>query len=330
MQDSWLKFGCFITGYNYAIIKNSSEGSAKAVKKYLSALIIISIIWAFIGYSFSNRYLHANTFTSIIVSAVMIIIVIQIERQIILTTGKNGMAFIFRIIIAIVMAIVGSIIIDQIIFKEDIETEKISSIQEKVNKVLTTKTQQLDFEIASIDTMIRKKETERAILIHEITSKPFVKGTTAERKTHIIKVNGTNGMTKDSVIAKTDFTITDVVNPKAGMLPSIDKQIAELLIQKTEKQKSRITIRDDLEKELKGKTGFLDELNTLMSILTSQPIAIFVWSLVFIFFLSLEIFVLVIKIGDPNDYDKTILHQMNMRMSMIEELTNKNSKTIRN
>ena len=38
MRDLWLKTGCFLTGYNYIIIKNSSEASAKSVKKYLSAL----------------------------------------------------------------------------------------------------------------------------------------------------------------------------------------------------------------------------------------------------------------------------------------------------
>lgn len=327
MNDYWLKLGCFLTEYNYNLIKNSSEASAKAVKKYLSALIIISILWGFIGFSFAQRYLHTGTFASFIVAFVMVVIVIQIERQIILTTGRNRMAQIFRSIIAVVMAIVGSIIIDQIIFKEDLETEKISSIQEKVNKVLATKTAQLDLEIASIDTLIFKKEEERRLLIDEITKHPFVKGTTAEKKNHIVKVSNASGNQRDSVITRTDFTITDVINPKSSMLPTVDKQIADLLLQKTEKQKSRINIRDNLEKEYKEKTGFLDELKTLISILTSHPIAIIVWILIFIFFLSLEIFVLVIKFGDiKNDYDKIILHQMEMRIKMIEELEVKEPK----
>jgi hypothetical protein len=323
MKGLWLKFGCFLTGYNYELIRNSSEASAKAVKKYLSALIIISTIWGFIGYSFSQRYLHSNTLVSCVVCIVMVIIVIQIERQIILTTGKNTPAQVFRAIIAIVMAFVGSIIIDQIIFKEDIETEKISIIQDKVNKVLASKTLQLDSEIASLDTLITNKENERLNLIDEITKKPFVKGSVAERKTHVIKGNAG----KDSLVARTDVTITDIVNPKANLLPSLDKQILDLQTQKSEKQKSRVSIRDDLEKEYKERTGFLDELKTLMLILTSHPIAIIVWILIFIFFLALEIFVLVIKFGDAkNDYDKTILHQMDMRIRMIEELANQRPK----
>ena len=101
--------------------------SAKSVKKYLSALLIVCIIWGFIGYVFSRRYIHASPWGAALVSFVMVIIVIQIERQIILTTGKSNWALFFCSLIAVVMAIVGSVIIDQIIFKEDVEKLKDSA-----------------------------------------------------------------------------------------------------------------------------------------------------------------------------------------------------------
>lgn len=42
----------------------------------------------------------------------MIVMVIQIERQIILSIGKNKLATWFRVIIGIVMAVIGSVILD--------------------------------------------------------------------------------------------------------------------------------------------------------------------------------------------------------------------------
>lgn len=325
----WLKIGCFMTGYNYGIIKSSSEASAKSVKKYLSALLIICIIWGFIGFVFSQRYIRASNLGSSIVALVMVIIVIQIERQIILTTGKSSKALFFRSLIAVVMAVVGSIIIDQIIFKEDVEKMKVSKVQEDVNKVLLSKTAQLDSEIKTLDSLIRKKETERVDLIEEITRKPFVKGSTSERKNHIIKKVDRHGVSHDSIITRTDLTLTDIANPKVAFVAMVDQQITDLRAQVSEKQKSRITIRQDLEKELKAKTGFLDELKILIAILTSHWIALGVWILIFIFFLSLELFVLVIKFGDArNDYEKTILHQMDMKIKMIDELANQYSRSI--
>lgn len=328
MNDYWLKIGCFLTGYNYKIIKDSSEASTKAVKKYLSALIIVCILWAYIGFAFSQRYIHTSMFGSVCIAFIMLVIIIQIERQIILTTGRATWALLFRSIIAVIMAVIGSIIIDQIIFKDDVEIQQITNIQEKVDKILTIKTKLLDNDIATLDSLIARKEKERNKIINEVTRKPFVKGSTVEKRNHVIKVSNRNA-SKDSIITRTDVTLTDIVNPKAELIPSIDLQIANLRTQVADKQKARINIRQNLENEFRSKTGFLDELKTLISILVSHYIALIVWILIFLFFLSLEIFILVIKIGDvKNDYDKIILHQMNMRVKMIEELANQYSKNI--
>lgn len=160
MNDIWLRTGCFITGYNYELVKNSSELSAKAVRKYLSAILIVSILWGFIGYCFSHRYLHTGITGSLAAAIVMVIIVIQIERQIILSIGKNNLVVVFRILIGIVMAVIGSVIIDQIIFREDVEKAKVTNIQAEVNNILPVKTRELDLQIRQIDSAILQKEAE--------------------------------------------------------------------------------------------------------------------------------------------------------------------------
>ena len=68
MKDFWLKISCFFTGFNYEIVKNSSVAAAKTVKKNMSALILISMLWAFIGFNFTARYLHGSILTSAIVA----------------------------------------------------------------------------------------------------------------------------------------------------------------------------------------------------------------------------------------------------------------------
>ena len=61
MKNWWIRFGCFLTGYNYSIVRNSSEVAAKTVKRYTSAMLIVCILWAFIGYCFTRRYLHGGS-----------------------------------------------------------------------------------------------------------------------------------------------------------------------------------------------------------------------------------------------------------------------------
>jgi hypothetical protein len=322
MKDLWLKLGCYITGYNYTIITNSSEVSAKTVKKYLSAILIVSILWGFIGYSFAQRYLHAGIVGSMIVSIVMIVIVIQIERQIILSMGRNSLVPIFRSLIGIVMAVIGSVIIDQIIFKEDVEKARISNVQTEVNNILPVKTRELDYQINQLDSAITLKEAERVSIIDEITKKPFIKSATSETRHFQMQKSSNGGQVKDTLVKRTDFALTDVANPKAKLLPDIEEQISQLRAQKSEKETSKINIREELETELNSKTGFLDELKILFSILLSSWIAMVVWCMFFLFLMSIEVLVLVNKFGEErNDYDTIIMHQKDTKIKMVEKLT---------
>lgn len=322
MKDLWLKSGCYITGYNYSIIKNSSEASAKAVKKYLSAILIVSILWGFIGYSFAMRYLHTGIIGSSLVSIVMIVIVIQIERQIILSIGRNRLVPIFRTLIGIVMAIIGSVIIDQIIFREDVEKARITNLQAEVNNVLPEKTRELDYQLIQLDSAINVKEAERSSVIDEITRKPFIKSAISETRHFQMQKNGRNGEVRDTLVKRTDLALNDVANPKASLLPDIENQISSLRAQKSEKENSKINIRQELEDELNSKTGFLDELKILFSILLSSWIAMVIWLMFFLFLMSLEVLVLVNKFGEEKtDYESIILHQKDVRIKMIQKLT---------
>ena len=315
MKDLWIKFGCFLTGYNYAIVKNSSEASAKAVKKYLSAILIVSTLWGFIGYAFTQRYLHGSPNMSFIGAAVMVILIIQIERQIILGIGRNTWAFSFRILIGLVMAIIGSIILDQIIFKDDVEKAQISNIQTEVNRLLPIKTQELTSQIQQLDNSIQAKETERVVTINDIGKNPTLNIPSSSVQYQM------DTITKKLVQVNRTVTSNSIPNPKADLIPQIDAQIKYLREQKTLKENEKLNIQQVLETDLKSKIGFLDELKILFSILLKSGIALFVWTLIFLFFLAIELFVLVNKFGDAkNDYDRTIGHQMETRIIMLEKL----------
>jgi len=314
MHNLWIKIGCFLTGYNYQIIKNSSEASAKAVKKYLSAILIVSVLWGFIGYAFTQRYLHGGLYTCIFAALIMVIIVIQIERQITLTVGKNTWALSFRVLIGIVMAIIGSVILDQVIFKDDVEKQKIENQQIAVNKIMPVKTQELKQQIQQLDTLIQSKENEKAALIEELGKNP-----------NILSYSSTVQSQKDSTGKTTHKSKTELFqpmrNPKWDLVPQIESQIKLLRAEKVKKENNILNIQQLLETEIKSKVGFLDELTVLFSILFSSGIALFVWVLLFCFFLAIELFVLVNKLGDTkNDYDQTIMHQMDTRIKTLEQM----------
>ncbi|WP_407428846.1 DUF4407 domain-containing protein [Arcticibacter sp.] len=318
MRDSWLRFGCFLTGYNYKIVRQSSEVSVKAVKKYTSALIIISILWGFIGYLFTTRYLHVGLYGGIIGALILIIVIIQIERQIILSVGKNRWAGGFRVFIGIIMSIIGSVIIDQIIFKDDIEKRQIAYNQQYIDSILPSKTTELKRQIRANDSLIMSKEAERLALQNELTLRPTISLTTSSTNYVVDSLGQVKPATKVN-------NQTAVPNPKASLLEPLQGQITSYIIRKSKLEGQLITIREYVEREVKSKTGFLDELQLLMSILLESLVALIVWILWFLFLFSIEMFVLVSKFGDQtHDYEETVMHQMNVRLEMLKKLNPKN------
>lgn len=325
MGNTWLRFGCFLTGINYSILQTCSEVSKKQVKKYTAAMIIVMLIWAFVGYTFTQRYLQAGMWGSIAGAAIMVIIIIQIERQIILTVGKLGAIFWFRAIIAVMMAILGSTILDQIIFKNDIELEQVSMINEKVNAALPGKTQDLREQIASLDSTIQTKEMERTGVIEEVTKNPTIKSVTDQSLPVTVSssVTDTNKVTRTTqkVVHTSSRTVTSIPNPKAEMIPALDRQIDNLRERKNELDNNLLNARSDLEKEIKSKTGFLDELKLMVRLLANSWVALTFYIILFLFLLGLELFVVFSKRNDNSiDYDEKILHSQQLHKRKIQAL----------
>jgi hypothetical protein len=290
------------------------------VKKYLSAILIIATLWGFIGFAFTKRYLHGSTLVAVIGAIVMIVIIIQIERQIILSVGKNKLAFAFRVLIGVVMAIIGSVILDQVMFKEDVEKHKIQNVQEKVNEIMPLKTRELTAQINQLDSAIKAKEEERALILADYNKNPMISAPTV-----------TGRFEKDTASGKMveigrEITTNTIQNPKAELIVQLDTQLKAFQEQKTKKENEKLNMQQVLEDDLNSKVGFLDELTILFSsVLLSSGIALTVWILLFLFFLSIELFVLVNKFGDTvNDYDKTIVHQMAVRIQMLENMQEQN------
>lgn len=323
MGNWWLRFGCFLTGYNYGIVRASSEVSAKAVKRYTAALLIVCILWSFIGYTFTKRYVHGGTYGSIIGAVLFVIIIIQVERQIILSINPSKWLYFFRGIIAMMMAIIGAVILDQIIFKEDIELEKITFIENRVKKAIGPKTEELRNQIATIDTAISAKEKEKEKLLIEIGQKPKIQVITKQTEIRQQTVTVIDSVTGKPLVSvkPVPVMVTHVAqedNPKIGLLQPIDETINNMRLGKSVREQALLNIRPQLEKEISSKVGFLDELEVMYSLISRSGVALSIWLIWFFFLLGLEMLVLIGKINEKeNDYEKAVKHHMELQMRKL-------------
>jgi hypothetical protein len=323
MRNIWVRFGCFLTGYNYNILQSCSEAAFKSVKKYTAAILIVCILWFFIGFTFAQRYLSSNLTGCVLAGVISLIIIVQIERQIILSFNPNALLKTFRICLAFMMSILGAVIIDQILLEKDIELEKVSYITKRVDQILPIKTAELRNQIAALDTTINNKEAEKQRHIEDFTRQPTIPvvATQTQQTLTPTKVIGTSG--KDSIVYTRNQTTTatksTIPNPKMGLIQPLDSAIGAMRQQKAIKQDELLNIRPALEKEMKEKTGFLDELKVMVQLISSSYVALGFWLLWILFFLFIEMLVLFSKMGDKSsDYEKTVLHHMNLRIKRLD------------
>lgn len=312
-RNGWLKFGCFLTGYNYQILNGCSELSVKRVLRYTSAMLIICMLWAFIGYNFADRYLKASALGTVAASTIMIILVIQIERQVILSNKSNKGSLWFRMVIAVMMGLIGSIIIDQIIFKDDIEQQKSMMMGEKVNKILPDRTRELAKQIKEIDSLVTLKEHESKVLMDAIEKNPMVTTVT----THVERFKSREG--KDST--RTVAVYSKVPNPKMDLLKQVEQKHTALRKEKNKKDSVMLTLRPIVEAELRQNVGFLDELELMKTMLANSVVALITWIVWFFVLLGLELFILVSKWSEPEtDYDVVIQQQEQLHLKRLRLL----------
>ncbi len=324
MNSWWLKFGCFLTGYKYWLIKHCSVASEKMVNKYTSALLLICLIWGGIGYFFTAKYitntLGAGSFDykSVLAAITMVFVVIQIERQIMLSFVKNNWARGVRVVIGIVMALIGSIVVDQGLFYKEIKNKKDYLVEIEAAKVLPDKVKAIDSLIANyrgeaqrLNTELGKLSEEPAIIsVQKIVSqqKPFPIKLTSGRDTVIV-------VTSASALPNSE------PNPKYLQSEDIRKRINAIETQIHNQYREKIKMRNNIENVYEP--GFLDELRAMEMVLfeCDSWLPIGVWSLFFVLFFFIELFILVNKMFDTkSDYEYLVQHQMSIRIEQLKAI----------
>ena len=313
----WIKFGCFLTGWNSKILSQCSEASYKHLKKYTAALLILIIMWGFTGFCFAQRYVGAPLWGCIVSAFIFIIIVIQIERQIILTVGSNRWGTCFRFFIAIIMSVLGSAILDQIIFGDDIKRKMVEITDRQVQEqlpmrlnVIDARLRELQFEIDSLDKVNMK-------LNEEIAKQPTIK--TISTSTTYKNERQEDGSYKK--IPETTVSTNPMANPRIKQVEANTLNLERLRKQQDDFIQNKMNVENDLRKELSSNVGFLEELRAMIEILSTRIEALFFYLVIFGFLISLELFVVTSKVGDKKcDYDLIVEYQLNIKKAALEEL----------
>lgn len=321
MSNWWLRFGCFLTGYKYRLLAHCSVASEKVVNKYTSALLVVCLIWGGIGYFFTAKYITGTfakggfDFKGVLAAAVMIFVAIQIERQIILSFGKNRAARWFRGGIGVIMALIGSIIIDQILFYKEIENKKGYLVEQEVKRLLPSRVSSINASISNLKSEAEVLKSELEKLSNEPAVIPVGK-VFYEQK--VIRLTLPDGRDSIRLVPSAKVLEVSESNPKYAEAGGVRERINQINSKIYELDSLKIGIQNSIEVY---DPGFLDELRAMWMVLfdSGSWLPPGVWLLFFALFFSIELFILVNKMFDAkSDYDYLVQHQMTIRIEQLK------------
>ncbi len=311
--------GCFLIGWDKNILSECGEASFRQYRKLLSAISIMMVLWGTIGYCFADRYINIESCVlKICVAIAFMFIVLCVERVIILTVGKARLMSVMRVLLALCMALLGSCIFDQIIFRNDIQ----QAIQEHREDVIgTTITKRLaiyDGDIQRITQEMDSLSKATIALNEELQKRPVIKGTNVSTQEQVVGVDE-NGKPQ-KVRTQTVNTVT-LANPLAEQLKANNDQIQIYSGQLEQLRLDKKEVAEKVREEMSQRApGFIEELEATLKVVSQSKVSLAFYIVLFCFLTFLELFVLTIKMGENKcDYELIVENQLSLKKNLMEQ-----------
>ena len=309
--------GCFLIGWNKNILKECGEASYRQFRKLLSAICIMMVLWGTIGYCFADRYINIESVVwKVCVALAFMLMVLCVERVIILTVGKARMMSFMRVLLALCMAILGSCIFDQIIFRNDIQQAIQEHREDIIKETITKRLSIYDSDIQRITHEMDSLSKATIILGEELQKRPTIQGTNVSTQEQVVGMDE-NGKPKKVKVQSVN-TVT-MANPLAEQLKANNDQIQIYSNQLEQLRQDKKDIAQKTTEEVSQRApGFIEELEATLKVVSQSWISLAFYVILFCFLTFLELFVLTIKMGENKcDYELIVEHQLSLKKNLM-------------
>lgn len=118
----FLKISSFITGDDYKHLENETPASKKKVSLMAITVLVPVLVWFFTSVLMVKQVMNYSAGVAILTGFVTAVIIFVIEKSIIMSSGSKRIA-VFRICLGFIVALLGAVCLDEVIFKDDISRQ---------------------------------------------------------------------------------------------------------------------------------------------------------------------------------------------------------------
>jgi hypothetical protein len=282
-----------MTGDDYALVKKETPASRRKVIGLALAMSIPVFVWFISGYMLSAKVLGLGTLKSLLTAVCCSLVVFLMEKLIVMSKGGKALNFL-RIFIGFILATLGSLSIDEVVFHDDISRSV--ERMKVMHAVGVTDSAKADFERLHGYHELRQRIQESQERYE-----------TAESDV-INEANGTYGTGKKGVGRITELKDRKAADRKQDLgklyaaLAALDSSKAAYV--ETERQKALATFSEN---------GLLTRIKALTDLVKSDFWMMFTYAAFTLLMLFIEFLVVIFKSTWPTtNYER--------RMEMIERI----------
>lgn len=311
--------GCALIGWDKNILKECGEASHRQFRKLISAICIMMVLWGTIGYCFADRYINIEScLLKLCVSMAFMFIVLCVERVIILTVGRARLMSFMRVLLALCMAILGSCIFDQIIFRNDIQQAIQDHREDVIKETITKRLSIFESDIQRITHDMDSLSKATILLGEELQKRPTITGTNVSTQEQVVGVDEDG---KPKKVRTQSVNKVTMANPLAEQLKANNEQIQIYANQLEQLRQDKKDIAKTTTDEVSQRApGFIEELEATLKVVSQSPISLAFYVILLCFLTFLELFVLTIKMGENKcDYELIVENQLSLKRNLMEQ-----------
>lgn len=132
-----MKFYCFITGDDSKELLKDTPESKKKVTVLANSVFVPVLLWFVSVLLLVHHVLEESWPVALVSASVAAFFILQIERAIIMSKGKWPVA-VFRILLGLLIAGLGALSMDEVIFKDGIDKQLVVNQNQKIQRAVQT------------------------------------------------------------------------------------------------------------------------------------------------------------------------------------------------
>ncbi len=151
-----LKFYSLLIGENPEYTATFQPSGKRKIALYANCMLLPVLLWFINGYLMVKNVLEGSLWMALLTATILAFIIFLIERAVIMSNGSKTIA-VFRVLLGLIIALLGSICMDEVVFKHDIDNQVAKYKKTAVAKAVEDKISEYNLQIKQQQAIVSEK-----------------------------------------------------------------------------------------------------------------------------------------------------------------------------